>query len=667
MAVFPETCSLKTLLLEDVDLPDSIPDPDILIPPNSPIRRHDRSSMRFSALIACCLALAGFAGPAMADAVADELEPGVAGRVLARAASPVAAADVFAYDVTSSRTHEVHTDEVGRFLFDQLPAGMYKLVAFKVGFAPAVELLLRRHDDDRQFVELQLEPRADAEPTPAKHDYWSVRGRIPPDVLRQIERATLADQAREGLWIDGANLFRAEMWADSGSQHFGPSGATAALRAAEVDVRGRIGGVKLGLDGVFQELSPHQLLDGLDGEVRQLALHVEPTRYQRLQVATIANQLLAPSLSPVDVERYRVDWTGRTGDRGETRVSASYEEQQNFHTGNGLLPVDIPGYSETWGLEGSFHGQLAEHTDLTAGVTYRQRTLGMFDGLEVPDETLDLFTAAESRVSPGVLVEYGLVSSLGDDGSFSLMPHGGMVIHLDDRWQARTSIAKRIEERDPLQPYASFDSAFFAEDRTCHEAGAACYEVTLARGGEDDEVSVGAVHREFAETLRLYFSPDFFDRLESVFVVEGDELPEVQFSMVRRLSPQVLTRLESNVASGGGGIFYATDDAPYRNHVRYLVTSLDTRFQKTSTGVLLAFHHLEQALEPLDGDLDATQKVEMQRLQLMLTQDLDALLDLATRWAVRLNMELSRGATPYAVTADGELYKKLTGGFAVSF
>ena len=60
-------------------------------------------------------------------------------------------------------------------------------------------------------------------------------------------------------------------------------------------------------------------------------------------------------------------------------------------------------------------------------------------------------------------------------------------------------------------------------------------------------------------------------------------------------------------------------------------------------------------------------KVEMQRLQLMLTQDLSVLADLTSKWAVRLNMELSRGATPFALTADGELYKKLTGGISVSF
>ena len=148
-------------------------------------------------------------------------------------------------------------------------------------------------------------------------------------------------------------------------------------------------------------------------------------------------------------------------------------------------------------------------------------------------------------------------------------------------------------------------------------------------------------------------------------------MPELQFSMVRRVSPKVLARLESNYSSGGGGIFYAADDLPYENQVRYLVTSLDARFQHTSTGVFVAFHHLEQAFNPVPSEADAradtVPRMEMQRLQLMLTQDLRVLANAASNWAVRLNMELSRGSSPYTLTADDEMYKKLTGGFSVSF
>ena len=151
-------------------------------------------------------------------------------------------------------------------------------------------------------------------------------------------------------------------------------------------------------------------------------------------------------------------------------------------------------------------------------------------------------------------------------------------------------------------------------------------------------------------------------------MVEGDQLPELQFSVTRRLAPRILAKLESNLAEGGGGIFYATDEQPYKNDVRYLVTSLDTRFQRTATGVFVAFHHLQQSFKKVGGETEEQQAhLEVERLQLMLTQDLNVLVDLASNWAVRLNMELSRGSTPYTLSVDNELYKKLTGGISVSF
>jgi hypothetical protein len=107
--------------------------------------------------------------------------------------------------------------------------------------------------------------------------------------------------------------------------------------------------------------------------------------------------------------------------------------------------------------------------------------------------------------------------------------------------------------------------------------------------------------------------------------------------MTRRLGPEVLTRISSNVASGGGGVLHTTDKRAYENQVRFLVTSIDTQFQQTSTGVFVAFHHLAQELQPMGG-----------------------------RRAAR--KEVSRGSTPDGSPyADEELRKRIMGGLAVKF
>lgn len=618
---------------------------------------------------------ASHATPGQAEASVE----GVEGRVLQAPAGdelqPAVSALVYAFDVASQKLRKVETDEGGRFLFEHLPAGMYKLVAFQPGFVPTVELLLRRTPRDPQFVEIRLREEDPSDVRQAE-SYWDVRDRVPVDVLREIQQIELlspglAAAGDSPYQLQNAEFFEAEMRALSGVESHGARHTQ--WSQAEVGLEGRVGNVEVGLDGTFQHMTPSTSEASAasdvalrSGEVRNVAFHLAGGDDRRLRLASTRGEIEGD----VDLRRYQVDWQGKAGEAGETEVRASFTEETGYHRGGPIEPAVVPGASSTWDLSGLYRGELGSKTRLEAGLTYRQRSFlggsGAFD--DPSDESVGLFGVAGSRIVPRVLVEYGLYSSV-RDGSLSLMPHGGVVVELGDGWKARTSFAQRVEDEDPQEHYRGFGTASYDDRSSCREAGESCYEVLFTRNRDDDEeLTLGAIHREYAETLRLYFSPDFFERLESLFVVEGDRLPELQFSMIRRVSPQILARLESNFASGGGGIFYATDATAYENQVRYLVTSLDTQFQQTSTGVFVAFHHLEQSLQPAETLASDAPNVEMQRLQLMLTQDLSALADLASNWAVRLNMELSRGtADTYRLTADDETRKKLSGGFSVSF
>ncbi|MEM7354735.1 MAG: carboxypeptidase-like regulatory domain-containing protein [Acidobacteriota bacterium] len=607
----------------------------------------------------------------------------VEGTVIAQA-RPLAKATVYAYEVATYALKKVSTDQAGRFLFRSLPAGMYKVIAFKEGFAPTMELLMHRRDQDRQYLEIVMRDEKVGDTRQAE-DYWSVRSRVPTDVLREIQ-SLLQRQENERLKgaarIAGLSQFEGEMLADGGQLAL--AHGEALLTGAQVDLQGVVGEMQLGFNGTYRLLEPAAVLgygSMPDAEQRSMAFSLENTGSSKLSFAYSSGQLATVHdgrMTPVEMEHGQVQWSGQVGQSGRSQVVAQYTDEANYHRGGWVDPIDIPEASRTLNFEGSYSTDLTKRTSLQTGASFRQRvgenpyfaslTGAPLTGAEpLVDERLGVFGLAGSKIRPGVMVEYGLYSSV-QDGSLSLMPHGGIVVNLGSDWQARGSFARRLDSQDPTT-YRGFSSSAYSDTSTCREAGEACYEVYFSRGGEpDDSISIGAVHREYAETLRLYFSPDFFNRLESLFVVQGDELPELQFSMVRRIAPKVLAKLESNIASGGGGIFYATDDLPYENEVRYLVTSLDTQFQNTSTGVFVAFHHLEQALNPASDQVSGSlNEVEMQRLQLMLTQDLDILADFASNWAVRFNVELSRGATPYTLATDDELRKKLTGGISVSF
>lgn len=602
----------------------------------------------------------------------------VSGRVLGGAEpvgedQPISAAEVYAYDVATYALSQVTTDQKGQFLFRALPAGLYKIIAHKEGFVPAVEILLRRREDTRQFLVLHLVEEAVGD-VRAGESYWETRASIPADVMRQIRQIGLRKASAEpGLLVAGAEGFETRLAAEGGFTELGQGYGQAQLTGAAVGGHGTVGGMGLEFDGRFLELTPTGEVPG--GEVKSVAVSLEDAAERRMSLVTSTGEgaeIRGDDTVPVDLTQVRMSWSGAAAG-GQSDFSARLVEESNFYGGLGAagLYPDLPAASRTLSLEGSYSRDLTRSTSLTTGITYSQRDGSRLLGPDgtLNDDVVGVYGVAGTQVQHRVLVEYGVFSSL-REGGLSLMPHGGMVVRLGGDWTARTSFSQRLDHYRGEDAAHRFDAAFFDDKTTCRQNGEACYEVTFARGAEGEEdLSIGAIHREFAEPLQLYFSDDFFNRLESLLMVPGDELPELQFRMVRHISPKVLAKLESNIAAGGGGIFYATDDVAYENQVRYLVTSLDTRFQNTATGVFVAFHHLEQAFNPVggkEGGGNTANELEIQRLQLMLTQDLSALADIFPSLAVRFNMELSRGATPYTLT-DDELHKKLMGGISVSF
>ncbi len=584
--------------------------------------------------------------------------------------APLPGSQVYAYQLADLSLRKVAADQDGRFSFESLPAGLYKIVAFKPGFIPGVALLTRASSDAAQFLEMELRGRDNA--ADSSTDFWSVRKQIPTDVLRDID---LASAVYEGdPVLPRVDRLSAQMRTVTGVDSLATAGG-AQLKGGHVAVEGEIDDINVGVEGRFVALESTSGLQTMAGGHSQaVSVDVSGVGEHRIQVTSIDNRLrTAPTEDGrIGLASHRLAWSRDVGEDGEARAAAWYTEENNFLAGAGNASLlELPSASRTWNLEGNYTTRIGERSRLEAGVYYRDRDLNLADSEwldHLPQERVEVFGRAGTSVHPSVLVEYGVYSTL-RDGSVSLMPQGGVVVQLNDSWRAATSASLKMHD-DPIEARRlnDFHTGYFRDYASCERAAAECYQLVLSKFEDRQEkLSISAIHRRFDESLRLHFDENFFNYHENLQLVHGDAVPELQFAMTQRLSPTIRTRLQSNLGEGGGGTLVLADgDHPYENNVRYMVTSVDTQFEQSATGVFVAFHHLEQDLEPLQEE-ERLELMDLQRLQLMLTQDLGILSTLASNWAVQLNMEVSRGTLPDSEADLDELRSRVTGGLAVKF
>jgi len=636
-------------------------------------------ALRKSIPLIAVMALLGQAGTLQAEV----RRPGVVGRVLGET-TPLASAHIYAYQLADLSLRKVMTDAQGNFAFQDLPAGLYKVIAHKAGFMPGVLMITRTTAQAYQRLELQLTQRQVGQ-GPESDDFWSIRARVPADVLRDIEieesRIQLASFTARPMGSI-SNAFQTEMQALTGVDGMATEGGH--LSAAGVGIKGQVGQVEVGLHGRFSQLNNTALQTGGaapgTGQASSLAIDMTRGPGSRVSIMSLNNRMTGRGESgdgpaPVDFEHYQVNWSQDIGENGRFESAAHYTSENNFHRQGVGDPLAIPETSQSWRLEGAYTIDFSDRNTLQTGLRYRERQYGL-GTLDRPGKayerqalsSVDLFSRGGIRVQPAVLMEYGLYSTL-SDGSLALTPQGDIVLQLGSNWQVETTAAHRLYTDNAGEP--DFLPTLFEQRDLCEQGSEACYQVNFTRNnGDDNTLTLGAVHRTVGDTLRLYFSDDFFDRQESLYLVRGDELPEIRLGFRHKISPQVVTTLDTSVAAGGGGMFFGANNQTYENQVRYLVTSLDTQLLASSTGIFVAFHHLEQQLDQagVPGGRTASE-MEYERLQLMLNQNLNILLDLASDWTVQLNMELSRGgaASSFGSIADERVRRRILGGIAVKF
>lgn len=611
-----------------------------------------------------------------------EPAPGVSGRVVAEA-NPVAEATVYAYQVVEKSLRKVLTDAAGEFAFAELPAGLYKIVALKTGFAPAVAVVTRRASDQSQYVQVDLSTRAEP---PAASGFWQLRSESPGDVLRELGVATPAEllvlaEAPAGT---PAPLLHTEVAASTVIAEL-PRDIRAQTVSSQIGMSGRLGSVRVALDGGYRSMASNVGSDpggtSVEGVASQINLRLESEGAGSFDLSSTNQSLLTTTAgdeSPVDFQNLTLRYRRDLGDHGTTALLAQFVDETGLSGDRQVRPQGLPTASRSLRLEGSYERHLGESTLLRSGLRYRE---SLRDYVRRPGEqsegvalrSVEAWSLADWEVDPTWVVQYGVFTTA-HDGTVSLAPRGGLVVRLRPEWQASVSASQRLAltDEDPLR--GEFTPATLGPALGCSDAESSCYEVQLARSvAGTDNFRVGASWREFDRTVRLFLRDDFLRASEGMFLVPGDRLPEIHASFQHDLGPRAVARWTSTYGEGGGGAFRAANRRLYENEVSYLSSEIDATYRPTSTGIYVAFHRVEQTLRwiptPGLGRTAFPPSATLERVELALSQDLAPIFDLPTDWAFRLGVELLNGGTLFQSpsSAAESLRHRVTTGVAVRF
>lgn len=589
--------------------------------------------MRRFRAFAVAAVIAGLAWPARAEAPLPAALK-VLGTVTG-AARPLANALVIALNLENFDTTQTYTANDGSFVMPALRSGIYKIIAVKQGFVPAIATILPTRADHR--VALRLDSEKKSARKSLNQEIWELRGSLPPDVLRELDFVL-----GEPVEIASYEIprFRAEMVSLTGvaNQTASPAFAQTAL-----GVETRIGeswqvGVRTNLQR-FEDPTDSVRFGPPIAESSVMSVEVRPSPTQSYRVASTQSSWLyaepVDDARQADVRAHNFEWQ-----RGPARVQVRYFEQDNL-------------FRETSGASNLI--EIASDVPLVQtrrgdfGVTFRvsQESIGRADDRF---RIADLAANGTLAVVPSLIVHYGMASRIGTEGQ-EWAPRSGAEWKLTKNTSVVGSAMVKVIDRDPTAMVMP-RIVFWSED------GRILPKYTYTIGfvtGKDERNRFSAVATVTAldEAMRMVFTDaqnQFWDGLE---VDAGDVRRDLRLAYRREFG----NRFAIDVATTAGSATPA--DSAVEGEKVYVTGDLQSTFNPTRTTIAVSYRDIQQ---PREGEED----YRSERIHVRMAQSLYLPIDIK----LLLGFELARAEnSPYLIdtlTPEGRS-KKYIGGLALNF
>jgi hypothetical protein len=564
---------------------------------------------------------------------------------------PVGNALVIALNLNSLDAIQTFSNGDGSFSLPQLPAGVYKIIAMKYGFAPAIETIVPTRKEHR--IKLKLEAEKQSRTT--NQQMWEIRGSLPPDILRDIDMVMTPPPDPIGPTATAYETprFQGQMTSMTGmmSGATAPSGPSFAQTA--LGLQSRLGeNWQLGFRGNLHRVEDPTAGDqsfgtaAAEASAAQIELRSSPTDSYRIGSTRSwwrYRDDLPDDSHQADIRSNNFEWQ-----HGDSRVQVRYLAQQNIFAANpGSALIEVAGGTNVW---------QTQRNDVGVSLRVTQESLRSTPGTATGPtlRTADVTANAKFIVVPAFTVDYGMSSRVGLYGT-EWAPRGGAELKIGK--DSSIVVSGMYKALDSAQQNTLPSVIVWTDDsrllpRYSYSAG-----IVSGDTAREHFTLVGSVSA--ADTpLRLVFTDGLEHFWDGLYIDAGDIRRDMRMSFRKELGSRLLLDV-SSMAGTASPAHAAT--APHATAKLYVAGDVESTFSPTRTTLAVSYRQIQQP-QP-NGAADP---YRTQRFDVRLAQSLHLPLDLK----VLLGIELARSENSRilldALDADGST-RRYIGGLAVNF
>jgi hypothetical protein len=554
------------------------------------------------------------------------------------AARPVGNALVIALNTQSFEAIQTYSGTDGAFSLPKLRAGVYKIIAVKQGFMPAIATIAPTRPNHRVALKLENEKQARGRDT--NQELWELRGSLPPDVLRDLD-AMMAPAEVETYELP---RFRGEMVSMTGMTQ----PASPAYAQTAVGVQGRIGDTwQVGIRGNMQRFEDptDEISFGKPiAESSVMSMEVRSSPTESVRVASTKSSWLytepdaAGGDRQADVRAHNVEWQ-----HGESRVAVRYFQQDNLFQSS-------PAGSNLLEIAGNTPVLQTRRNDLGIALRVRQESVESTDN---PLRTADLSANGTLSVVPALMLHYGVASRLRMD-SQEWAPRTGAEWKVTNGFALIASGLYKVSDRHPSGAVAPPSIVFWAEDGSVLPRYSYSFGIVSGKSGKNRLTAIATVTAIDAPQ-RLVFTDGYDHFWDGLYVDSGDIRRDVRV-MYRR---EIGNLFAFDITTTAGTATSQQAALAGRKKV-YMTGDLQSTFHPTRTTLAVSYREIEQPRE--DGGAD----YRTERINLQMAQSLYLPVDIK----VLIGLELARAEnSPFLLDSLmlDETSKKYIGGLALNF